>query len=60
MPIKLTEEQKIESALKRKEYLRTYMRAFMKRTYGDAKREANRIASAKRRTKINNIETIST
>ena len=59
MPVRLTEEQKIESALKRKEYLRTYMRDFMKKTYGDAKREANRIASAKRREKLkNNIETI--
>lgn len=61
MPIKLTEEQKMESALKRKEYLRAYMREFMKRTYGDDKREYNRLAAQKRRTKIkNDIETILT
>jgi hypothetical protein len=54
MPIKLTEEQKAESRLKRKEYLKNYMRLFMKQTYGDDKREYNRLAAQKRRTKIKN------
>lgn len=45
----LTPEQKIQSAIDRKEYLRNYMRGYMKSIYGDDKREKNRLSAARRR-----------
>ena len=55
MPLKLTEEQKIETLKKRKDYLRNYMRIYMKNIYGDEKREYNRILSQKRRDNLKKI-----
>ena len=58
----LTPEQKIQSAIDRKEYLRNYMRGYMKSIYGDDKREKNRLSAARRRlrNKLSKSELVQT
>ena len=53
MPKILTAEQKLESDIKRKAYLKEYMRKFMKDTYGEAKRNYNRETA--KRLKLNKL-----
>lgn len=55
MPSLLTDEQKAAAIEKRKQYLREYMKAYMKNIYGDDKREYNRLAAQRRRHKLKNI-----